>query len=95
MGTANSLHIACEALGMTLPGSTPVLANSDRDVGGRRAVGRAYRCSMVGDDLKPRDVLTAEAFGNAVMVMLCVSGSINSAKHLPAVAHEAGCDVDV
>jgi dihydroxy-acid dehydratase len=50
---------------------------------------------MVDEDLKPRDILTAEAFENAVMVMLSVSGSINSAKHLAAVAHEAGCDVDV
>ena len=50
---------------------------------------------MVDEDLKPRDILTAEAFENAVMVMLSVSGSINSAKHLAAIAHEAGCDVDV
>ena len=51
--------------------------------------------AMVEQDLKPRDILTREAFENAVMVMLCVSGSINSAKHLAAVAQEAGCDIDV
>lgn len=94
MGTANTLHAACEALGMTLPGSTPILANSERmwefvEQAGRRIV------AMVDEDLKPRDVLTLEAFENAVMVMLCVSGSINSAKHLAAIAQEAGCDVDV
>jgi dihydroxy-acid dehydratase len=94
MGTANTLHAACEALGMSLPGSTPILANSDRmwefvEQAGKRIV------AMVDEDLKPRDVLTQEAFENAVMVMLCVSGSINSAKHLAAIAQEAGCDIDV
>ncbi len=94
MGTANTLHAACEALGMSLPGSTPILANSDRmwefvAQAGKRIV------AMVDEDLKPRDILTLEAFENAVMVMLCVSGSINSAKHLAAIAQEAGCDIDV
>jgi dihydroxy-acid dehydratase len=94
MGTANTLHAACEALGMSLPGSTPILANSDRmwefvEQAGKRIV------AMVDEDLKPRDILNLEAFENAVMVMLCVSGSINSAKHLAAIAQEAGCDIDV
>jgi dihydroxy-acid dehydratase len=94
MGTANTLHAACEALGMSLPGSTPILANSDRmwefvEQAARRIV------AMVDEDLKPRDILTAAAFENAVMVMLCVSGSINSAKHLAAIAQEAGCDIDI
>jgi dihydroxy-acid dehydratase len=94
MGTANTMHVACEALGMALPGSTPVLANSPAmwDVVERTG---ARIVQMVRDDLKPRDILTADAFANAVMVMLCISGSINSAKHLTAIAREAGCDVDV
>jgi dihydroxy-acid dehydratase len=94
MGTANTMHAACEALGMALPGSTPILANSSRmwefvQKAGARIV------EMVDADLKPRDILNPDAFENAVMVMLCISGSINSAKHLAAIAHEAGCDVDV
>jgi dihydroxy-acid dehydratase len=94
MGTANSMHLACEALGMALPGSTPVLANSPRmweavERAGQRIV------DLVWADLKPRDILTPGAFTNAVSVMLAVSGSINSVKHLQAVAAEAGCDVDV
>ncbi|MGH3388783.1 MAG: dihydroxy-acid dehydratase [Actinomadura sp.] len=94
MGTANSMHVACEALGMALPGSTPVLANSPRmwetvEQAGKRVV------EMVWDDLKPRDILTPGAFANAVTVMLAVSGSINSVKHLQAVAAEAACDVNV
>ena len=50
---------------------------------------------MVTDDLRPRDILTPDAFTNAVITILSVSGSINSVKHLQAVAAEAECDVDV
>jgi len=94
MGTANSMHIVCEALGMSLPGSAPVLANSPKmfDLAwrsGERIV------AMVADDLKPRDILTAGAFRNAAAAVLAVSGSINCIKHLQATAVEAGVGVDV
>jgi dihydroxy-acid dehydratase len=94
MGTANSMHIACEALGMTLPGAAPVLANSPAmfDVA-RRSARRIVE--MVWDDLKPRDVMTPGAFRNAVAAVLAVSGSINCVKHLQATAVEAGLDLDV
>jgi dihydroxy-acid dehydratase len=94
MGTANSMHCACEALGMTLPGSTPVLANSTKMWQTVRHVGERI-VEMVWEDLKPRDIMKTEAFTNAAKVMLCVSGSINTLKHLQAVANEAHCDVDV
>src|SRR6266487_443893 len=94
MGTANSMHIVCEALGMALPGSTPVLANSEKMWA---AVGESGRriVEAVLAGVRPRDVLTPEAFANAVMVVLAVSGSINTVKHLQAIAREAECDVDV
>jgi len=94
MGTANTMHLACEALGMAIPGSTPVRANS----------GRMWQCvhsaaeqivTNVLAGLRPRDVLTPGAFRNAVTAVLSVSGSINSVKHLQAVAAEAEADVDV
>jgi len=93
-GTANTMHLACEALGMTLPGSTPVRANSEPMW---RAVDRAAEriVEMVGEELKPRDIMTPAAFANAVTTILSVSGSINSVKHLQAVAAEAECDADV
>nr|WP_246405761.1 dihydroxy-acid dehydratase [Modestobacter versicolor] len=94
MGTANSMHIATEALGMALPGSTPVLANSPRMWDAVRAAG-ARIVEMVDEDLRPRTVLTPGAFRNAVAAVLAVSGSVNCVKHLQAVAVEAGCDVDV
>jgi dihydroxy-acid dehydratase len=94
MGTANSMHIAAEALGMALPGSTPALANGPRMW---RAVADAGRriVELVAEDLRPRRILTAGAFRNAVIAMLAVSGSVNTLKHLQAVAVEAGCGVDV
>lgn len=94
MGTANTMHVACEALGMSLPGTTPVRANSERMWSAvEHAAARIV--TMVGEDLRPRDIMTPEAFANAVMTVLAVSGSINSVKHLQAVAAEAECDADV
>src|SRR6185437_14232039 len=94
IGTANTMHLACEALGMTLPGSTPVRANSEPMW--RAAETAAARIvEMVAEGLKPRDILTPAAFKNAVTAILSVSGSINSVKHLQAVAAEAEADVDV
>ena len=57
MGTANSMHIVCEALGMALPGSAPVLANSERMFEFARAAGRRI-VAMVEEDLRPRQILT-------------------------------------
>jgi dihydroxy-acid dehydratase len=93
-GTANTMHLACEALGMALPGSTPVRANSEPmwaavDEAGKRIV------EMVAEDLKPRDVMTPAAFANAVKSILSISGSINSVKHLQAVAAETENGTDV
>lgn len=94
MGTANSMHTVCEALGMALPGSAPVGAMSAKmRVGARAAGGRIVE--MVWQDLKPRAIITAGAIRNAVCVVLAVSGSINCVKHLQAIATEAGVDVDV
>jgi dihydroxy-acid dehydratase len=94
MGTANSMHIATEALGMALPGSTPVAANSPAMWATVRAAG-ARIVQMVWDDLKPRDILTPGAFANAVRAVLAVGGSVNCIKHLQAVATESGCGADV
>jgi dihydroxy-acid dehydratase len=94
LGTANSMHMVCEALGMALPGSTPVAAMSARMFDFARQVG-ARIVQMVWDDLKPRDILTRGAFRNAVSTVLAVGGSINCVKHLQAVSVEGECGVDV
>ena len=94
MGTANSMHSVCEALGMTLPGSAPVPAMSPRMLELAAQAG-ARIVEMVWDDRKPRDIMTEGAIHNAVALVLAVSGSINCVKHLAAIASEAGLDVDV
>lgn len=94
MGTANTMHIVAEAIGMTLPGSAPVAARSDRmrelaRQAGRRIVG------LVNEDVRPLDIMRPEAFANALTVGLAISGSINMLRHLQAVAVEGGIEVDV
>jgi dihydroxy-acid dehydratase len=94
LGTANTMHVVCEALGMALPGSAPVAALSDKMFADARAAG-ARIVQMVWDDIKPRDILTPGAFANAVRAVLAIGGSLNAVKHLQAVATEAACGVDV
>ncbi len=94
MGTANSMHVACEALGFALPGTTPVLANSPAMWDAVRAACKRI-VEMVNEDLRPRDLLTKEAFANCVKTLLSVSASTNTMKHLQAIAREAQTDIDV
>jgi len=94
MGTANTMHIAAEALGLALPGSTPVLANGPRMFAFAEEAGRRI-VAMVEEDLRPSAILTPQAFENAVMVGLALSASINLVRHLQAIAMEAGCPVDI
>jgi dihydroxy-acid dehydratase len=94
LGTANSMHMAAEALGMAPPGSSPCRANGEKmwaavDWAGRRIV------ELVEEGLRPSQVMTLGAFRNAVAVMLASSASVNSVKHLQAIADEAGCCVDI
>ena len=94
LGTANTMHIVCEALGMALPGSAPVAALSPKMFADAKAAGERI-VQMVWDDLKPRDILTPGAFANAVRAVLSIGGSLNAVKHLQAVATEAENGVDV
>lgn len=94
MGTANSMHLVCEALGMALPGSAPIAANSPQMFDFVRQAGQRI-VEMVEEDLKPRDILTPNAFANAVATILAAGGSVNTIKHMQAVAAEGGVEVDV
>jgi dihydroxy-acid dehydratase len=94
MATANTMHSVVEALGMCLPGSAPVRANSDKMFDAARRAG-ARIVAMVHEDLKPRQILTEGAFRNAIATVLAVSGSINAIKHLQATAVEAHTNVDI
>ncbi|NDL56451.1 dihydroxy-acid dehydratase [Phytoactinopolyspora sp. XMNu-373] len=94
LATANSMHMAAEALGMAVTGSAPVRALSDRMWDGVRRAARAV-ANLVENDVRPRDIITAASITNAVRTMLAVGGSINTVKHLQAVAVETGLDIDV
>jgi dihydroxy-acid dehydratase len=89
MGTASTMTSAAEALGMTLSGAASIPAADSRHArmavaAGRRAV------EMVWEDLKPRDVLGASSFDNAVTTVLALGGSTNALVHLVALARRAG-----
>jgi dihydroxy-acid dehydratase len=94
MATANTMHCVVEALGMCVPGSAPVRANSEKMFDAARRAG-ARIVAMVEEGLTPRKVLTEAAFRNATAMVLAVSGSINAIKHLQATAIEAENGVDV
>lgn len=94
LGTANSMHIVCEALGLALPGSAPVAAMGEKMMADVRAAG-ARIVGIVWDDLKPRDILLPGVFANAVRAVLAVGGSVNCVNYLQAVATEAGLGATV
>ena len=93
MGTASTMQCMAEALGMALPGSAlaPVSLFEIRRLA-RRAGRQIMQLSQKG--IRPADILTPEAFENAIKVHAALSGSTNALLHLPAIAHELGIDID-
>jgi len=94
MFTANTMACLTEALGMSLPfcGTSPApLAEKKRiaQLSGEKIV------ELVRKGVKARDIMTKEAFRNAIRVDLALGGSTNTVLHLPAIAHEAGIPFDI
>ncbi len=94
MGTATTMNSLCEALGMSLPGSAAIPAPyRDRQENayhtGKRIV------EMVRADLKPSDIMTREAFLNAIVVNSAIGGSTNAPIHLQAIARHMGVALNV
>jgi dihydroxy-acid dehydratase len=92
MGTASTMTAAAEALGLTLPGASSVPAAYSGHARMAVAVGRRV-VEMVWQDLRPRQVLTAAAFTNAVTAVMALGGSTNAVIHLVAMAGRAGVDL--
>jgi dihydroxy-acid dehydratase len=89
MFTANTMASAAEALGICLVGSSgPTAVDARRFEYGFRTGQQVMR--LVRDGIRPRDLMTRQAFSNAIAVVEAVGGSTNSVLHLPAIAHEAG-----
>lgn len=93
MFTANTMNCMSEVLGMALPGNgtVPAVQSGARTMMAKRA--GALLVDMVKKDIKARDILTREAFENAIAVDMGIGGSSNTVLHLTAIAYEAGVDL--
>jgi len=93
IGTASTMQIMAEALGLTLPGSALLPATSpDLLDYAYRAGKQSVELALKG--LKPSDIVTMDSLENAIMVHAAISGSTNTLLHLPAIAHEFGIEID-
>jgi dihydroxy-acid dehydratase len=92
LGTANTMQGLSEALGMALPKSSWMQALSDEQLDAAEQAGR-QAVELVKKGIRPSDILTIEAFKNAISVLLAMGGSLNACLHLPAIAHEAGVEL--
>ena len=88
MFTANTMSSAIEAMGMSIPGAASVPAVDPRNEQIAYDSGAVVR-NLLEKDIKPRDIMTREAFENAIRVVLAMGGSTNAALHMLAIAHEA------
>lgn len=93
MGTASTMQIMAEALGLMLPGTAlmPATCKELKEAAyeaGKRSVGLAQ------EGLNASDIVTMKAFENAIMVHAAISGSSNSLLHIPTIAHEFGLEID-
>ena len=92
--TANTMSTCIEVMGMSLPGDASAPAIDPRKLGEARDVGRTLM-RLLEEDIRPRDILTKQAFENAITVAVSMGGSTNSVLHLMAIAHEAGVDLSL
>ena len=88
MYTANTMASAVEAMGMSLPNSSAQEAISKVKLQDSMDAGKAVS-KLINLDLKPRDIMTKEAFENAISMVIALGGSTNAVLHLIAIAHEA------
>jgi len=88
MYTANTMASAIEALGMSLANSSAQEAVSEHKLDDCRRAGQAVM-DLIREDIKPRDIMTREAFENAISVVIALAGSTNAVLHLLAMAREA------
>ncbi|MCP2244964.1 dihydroxy-acid dehydratase [Lentzea aerocolonigenes] len=94
MYTANTMASAAEALGMSLPGSAAPPATDRRRDGFARRSGQAV-VEMLRKGITARQIMTREAFENAIAVVMAFGGSTNAVLHLLAIAHEAGVELSL
>lgn len=94
MGTASTMACLVEALGMSLPGSAAIPAADSRRLATAQRAGQRI-VTLVQEGLRPSEVMTKQAFENAVMVNAAITGSTNAVVHLLALAGRVGVDLDL
>ncbi len=94
MFTANTMSSAIEAMGMSLPGSSTMAAEDEEKRQSAVESGRTL-VDLIARDLRPRQIMTREAFENAISVVMAVGGSTNAVLHLLAMAHAAEVDLEL
>ena len=94
MFTANTMASAIEAIGMSVPGAASVPAIDPRNDEIAFSAGKVTY-NLLERDIKPRDIMTHDAFENAIRVVLAMGGSTNAVLHLVAIAHEAEVDITI
>ncbi len=94
MYTANSMNCLTEALGMGLPGNGTIPAVYSERIRLAKHAGMKIM-ELLEKDIKPRDIMTKEAFYNALAVDMALGCSTNSMLHIPAIAHECGIELDL
>ncbi|MDR9424859.1 MAG: dihydroxy-acid dehydratase [Marinobacter sp.] len=94
MYTANTMASAIEAMGMSLPGSSAQNAVSDTKLADCEAAGEAV-LKLLDADIKPSDIMTREAFENAITVVIALGGSTNAVLHLLAMANTVGVELSL
>lgn len=94
LATANSMHCMAESLGMALTGSTPVRADSDALAEVVERTGKKIM-ELIQNDVRPRDIITKDNIQNAIRVAVSIGCSVNTVRHLTAIAVEAELDLDV
>ena len=93
MGTASTMQIMAEALGLMLPGTALMPATAPELAEAARQAGRQLM-ELVKQGIRAEDIVTMKSFENAIMVHAAISGSTNATMHLPAIAHEFGFTID-
>ena len=93
IGTASTMQIMAEALGLALPGSALMPATSPDLLAYAREAGRQAVKLAQMEHMRPSDLVTKESFENAILVHAAISGSTNCLLHIPAIAHELGIEI--
>ncbi|WP_255666846.1 dihydroxy-acid dehydratase [Halanaerobium polyolivorans] len=94
MGTASTMQIMGEALGLSLPGAALIPSTSIALEEMTQEAGN-YLVELVNNNLKPADIVTKKSFENAIMIHAAIGGSTNALLHIPAIAHEFDIEIEL